>query len=197
MSQCVFYSLFLGFPKSRHLFNQEFRNRIIALFAYLYNGLNTQNNFSIEHWDLDLGKGNIIEKYLTTNEIYNNKKEENLINLPDISDFDKLIKNNLRNQELKLNSHKKKENEKKMTVTTTILNTPLYRLYAEQNRFETLNMIKPIKFSQRKVMDINLKDKQHSEYVKTAKEALKNVYDRKQQYSSFAAQNEKVFNEKL
>lgn len=61
MSQCVFYSLFLGFPKSRHIFNEEFRNRIISLFSYLYSGLNSQNNYTVNHWDLDLGKGNLIE----------------------------------------------------------------------------------------------------------------------------------------
>jgi len=61
MSQCVFYSLYLAFPKSRHVFNEEFRNRIISIFSYLYNGLNTQKNFTVNHWDLDLGKGNILE----------------------------------------------------------------------------------------------------------------------------------------
>ena len=61
MSQCVFYSIYLGFPKSRYLFNEEFRNRIVVLFAYLYNGLVSENNFASLHWELDLGKGNIIE----------------------------------------------------------------------------------------------------------------------------------------
>ena len=61
MSQCVFFSLYLAFPKSRDIFNDEFRNKIISLFSYLYNGLNSQNGYSVNNWDLDLGKGNIIE----------------------------------------------------------------------------------------------------------------------------------------
>ncbi len=61
LSQCVFYSLFLGFPKSRHIFNDIFRHKIISLFAYLCNGLGTHSNFNVDHWDLDLGTGNIIE----------------------------------------------------------------------------------------------------------------------------------------
>jgi hypothetical protein len=78
MSQCVFYSLYLGFPKSRHIFNDEFRHKIISLFAYLYNGLNTQNNFSVDHWDLDLGTGNIIEPGNSNN---SDKSKSNYINL--------------------------------------------------------------------------------------------------------------------
>lgn len=38
---------------------------------------------------------------------------------------------------------------------TIISNTPLYRLYVENNKFETLNMIKPIKLVQRKEVDIS------------------------------------------
>lgn len=75
--------------------------------------------------------------------------------LPDINDFDKLIKNNLRNTDYLKGNRLPNEGDKKMTITTTILNTPLYRIYAENNKFETLNLIKPIKFSQRRVMDID------------------------------------------
>jgi len=69
ISQCVFYSIYLAFPKSRHIFNTDFKNSIICLFAYLYNGL-TLEKYSIEHWDLDLGTGNIIE----SDDFYNNKE---------------------------------------------------------------------------------------------------------------------------
>jgi len=68
MSQSVFYSLYLAFPKSRHIFNTEFRNRIISLFSYLYSGLISQNNLSVNHWDFDLGKGNIIENLNENND---------------------------------------------------------------------------------------------------------------------------------
>lgn len=63
MSQCVYYSIYLAFPKSRYLFGEEFRNRLVMLFAYLFNGLISDNTFSSLHWELDLGKGNIIENY--------------------------------------------------------------------------------------------------------------------------------------
>ena len=39
-------------------------------------------------------------------------------------------------------------------IKQTILNTPLYRLYAETNKFETLNMIKPINLSHRKPIEL-------------------------------------------
>jgi hypothetical protein len=163
MSQCVFYSLYLAFPKSRHIFNEDFRNRIISLFAYLYNGLNSQNPFSAQHWDLDLGKGNIIDNF-NTNLSNKNKDSEKSIRLPDISDFDSLIQSHFKKSDTGIqknesihgvNKHKN-ITEKTATVTTTILNTPLYRLYTENNRFETLNMIKPIKFSHRKVIDVEM-----------------------------------------
>jgi hypothetical protein len=84
-----------------------------------------------------------------------------------------------------------------MNVTTTILNTPLYRLYAENNRFETLNMIKPIKFSQRKIVDIEYKAKQHADYVKNVKEISKLMTERKKSYLGYVSENEKGFNEQL
>ena len=83
--------------------------------------------------------------------------------LPEISDFQNLIKSNLKNQ----------ESNKTNGTSTTILNTPLYRLYAENNRFETLNMIKPIKFSQRKVVNIQQKTKLDTEYLSKIKEYVK------------------------
>ena len=42
---------------------------------------------------------------------------------------------------------------KNPVIMTTILNTPLYRIYAERLKFETLNMIRPIKLKQRKMFD--------------------------------------------
>lgn len=62
IAQSVFYALHLEFPKSRHLFNEEFKKRILSIFAYLYHGVRNENNFSMEHWDLDLGLGNVLEK---------------------------------------------------------------------------------------------------------------------------------------
>jgi len=71
MSQCIFYSLFIAFPKSRHIFNSEFKNKLIKLFGYIYNGLNV-DKFGIDHWDLDLGSGNI----LTNEDDLLNEKEK-------------------------------------------------------------------------------------------------------------------------
>ena len=61
MSHSVYYSIYLAFPKSRHLFNEKFRNRIVYFFTYLFNWLVSENNFVELQWGLDLGKGNIIK----------------------------------------------------------------------------------------------------------------------------------------
>ena len=84
MSHSVYYSIYLAFPKSRHLFNEEFRNRIVYFFTYLFNGLVSENNFVELHWELDLGKGNIIE---------NNTKEKDIIpmKLPTMTELQNLI----------------------------------------------------------------------------------------------------------
>jgi hypothetical protein len=74
LSQCVFFSLYLAFPKSRDIFGEDFRNRVISLFSYLFNGI-LQNNYQSNNWDLDLGKGNIIQSTLET------KKNTNKSNL--------------------------------------------------------------------------------------------------------------------
>lgn len=61
MAQCVFYSLYLAFPKSRQKFNYEFKQLLVSFFGYLFNGLNVHNKYNTDHWELDLGSGNIIE----------------------------------------------------------------------------------------------------------------------------------------
>ena len=45
IAQCVYYSIYLAFPKSRYLFEVEFRNRVVVLFGYLYNGLISEKKF--------------------------------------------------------------------------------------------------------------------------------------------------------
>jgi hypothetical protein len=67
VAQCVYFSLFLSYPKSRAVFNDNFRKRLASLFFYIYNGLNTQQIFSTSHWVLDMGTGNIIENYENNN----------------------------------------------------------------------------------------------------------------------------------
>jgi hypothetical protein len=79
-------------------------------------------------------------------------EEENTIKLPDITDFDRIINNNLKNQELMRNEKAKDTIRKE--VRETILNTPLYRLYAETNKFETLNMVKPLYITKRKILEL-------------------------------------------
>jgi len=138
LSQCVFYSIYLAFPKSRHFFDRSFMNKIVSTFAYLYNGLNMEN-FSLDHWDLDLGTGNMID-FSNENNIYKKSEKENNkadFLLPDISDLQTVVLipdyNNM--------DKKPKDN--------IILNTPLYRFYSKNNNFETLNMIKPIKLKKK------------------------------------------------
>ncbi len=82
-------------------------------------------------------------------------------------------------------------------LSTRILNTPLYRLYAEMNKFETLNMIKPIRMNQRKLLDIDHKDKIHHEYTKFAKDCVKNIADGREKYFKFKEENDTKFNTKI
>jgi hypothetical protein len=112
--------------------------------------------------------------------------DEPQFKLPDISDFQKIINKNL-----------KSENISERFKVQTILNTPLYRLYAENNKFQTLNLIKPIKFNQTKNIDMEVKEKLQNDYVRKIKEALKVANERKKIQMNFIAQNEKVYNEKL
>lgn len=124
-------------------------------------------------------------------------EDKQVFKLPEISDFHQLIKNNLKNQEYIRKNKSASDNKKKNTVTTTILNTPLYRLYAENNRFETLNMIKPINFSQRKVVDIEHKTKQDSEFLEVIKDYSKLMMKRKKNYLDTVSENEKAFNDRM
>jgi hypothetical protein len=55
-----------------------------------------------------------------------------------------------------------------------ILNTPLYRFYTENNKFETLNMIKPIKLSKKDNYDVDAVEKKIELNYKKAKNAVKN-----------------------
>ena len=190
MSQCVFYSIYLGFPKSRYLFNEEFRNRIVVLFAYLYNGLVSENNFASLHWELDLGKGNIIEPCVKY-------KDEPQLKLPDIAELQLLLEKNYKKKNYDKNSRKKKYKNKKEEINSDILNTPLYRLYAETNKFETLNLVKPIKISNRRIIDIYQISKQHALYVKYAKDTLKNVAERKAQYEKEIAEKDAEFQNQI
>ena len=172
MSHSVYYSIYLAFPKSRHLFNEEFRNRIVSFFKYLYNGLISENNFVEMKWELDLGKGNIIE---------NNIKNKDVVpmKLPNMGELQRLIERIMYKDKYHVRMQKKKK--KRDDVNSDILNTPLYRIYAETNKFETLNLVKPIKMSNRKIIDIYQMNKIHSGYVKFAKETLKNAAERKAQ----------------
>ena len=173
MSHSVYYSIYLAFPKSRHLFNEEFRNRIVYFFTYLFNGLVSENNFVELHWELDLGKGNIIE---------NNTKEKDIIpmKLPTMTELQNLI-DKIMNKDKFKGKMKKNGKRKKDEINTDILNTPLYRIYAETHKFETLNLVKPIKMSNRKIIDIYQMNKIHSGYVKFAKDTLREAAERKAQ----------------
>ena len=191
MAQCVYYSIYLAFPKSRYLFGEEFRNRIVMLFAYLYNGLVSENNFISLHWELDLGKGNIIENWTKY-------KDEAKLKLPDVSDLQKLIEMSYKKKTFCDEFTKKRRfKSKKEEINNDILNTPLYRLYAETNKFETLNLLKPIKISNRKIIDINQVSKQHAIYVKFARDTLKKVQERKELNDRLMAEKEAEYQNQL
>ena len=191
MAQCVYYSIYLAFPKSRYLFGEEFRNRIVVLFAYLYNGLVSENNFVSLHWELDLGKGNIIENWAKY-------KDEAQLKLPEIADLQKLLEMSYKRKTFcDAFTRKRKLKNKKEEINSDLLNTPLYRLYAETNKFETLNLLKPIKLSNRKIIDINQVSKQHASYVKFARDTLKKVQERKEMYDRVIAEKEAEFQNQI
>ena len=82
-------------------------------------------------------------------------------------------------------------------MNSDILNTLLYRLYAETNKFETLNLVKPIKMSNRKIIDIYSVNKQHAAYLKNARDTIRNVHERKIQYKKEIAEKEKEFQNQI
>ena len=189
MSHSVYYSIYLAFPKSRHLFNEEFRNRIVYFFTYLFNGLVSENNFVELQWGLDLGKGNIIETNIKTKDVIPMK-------LPNMTELQGLIDQILNKDKYK-GKMKKKNKLRKEEVNTDILNTPLYRIYAETNKFETLNLVKPIKMSNRKIIDIYQINKVHAGYVKFAKDTLRNAAERKAQYLKQIKEKEEEFQKQI
>ena len=189
MSHSVYYSIYLAFPKSRHLFNEEFRNRIVYFFTYLFNGLVSENNFVELQWGLDLGKGNIIETNIKTKDVIPMK-------LPNMTELQGLIDQILNKDKFK-GKMKKKAKLRKEEVNTDILNTPLYRIYAETNKFETLNLVKPIKMSNRKIIDIYQINKVHAGYVKFAKDTLRNAAERKAQYLKKIKEREEEFQKQI
>ena len=193
MSHSVYYSIYLAFPKSRHLFNEEFRNRIVYFFTYLFNGLVSENNFVELQWGLDLGKGNIIETNVKTKDVIPMK-------LPNMTELQGLIDQILNKDKFK-GKLKKKAKLRKEEVNTDILNTPLYRIYAETNKFETLNLVKPIKMSNRKIIDIYQMNKVHAGYVagyvKFAKDTLRNAAERKAQFLKKIKEKEEEFQKQI
>ena len=189
MSHSVYYSIYLAFPKSRHLFNEEFRNRIVYFFTYLFNGLVSENNFVELQWGLDLGKGNIIETNIKTKDVIPMK-------LPNMTELQGLIDQILNKDKFK-GKMKKKAKLRKEEVNTDILNTPLYRIYAETNKFETLNLVKPLKMSNRKIIDIYQINKVHAGYVKFAKDTLRNAAERKAQYLKKIKEREEEFQKQI
>jgi hypothetical protein len=68
VAQAVFYSLFYAFPKSRHIFNQEFRIYVFNIISKLFKGCAVspssvfyKNWNFIDDWYLDLGAGNVLK----------------------------------------------------------------------------------------------------------------------------------------
>lgn len=59
MAQSVFYSLFYAYPKSRSQLNDETKRMLLNVFSYMFTGMEIKSA-KFEHWDLDLGTGNIL-----------------------------------------------------------------------------------------------------------------------------------------
>jgi len=64
---------------------------------------------------------------------------------PAIIEYEKFIKHFRKSETELFKPNKDEELLDEFYDVESILNTPLYRLYAENNTFDTLNMIKPIK----------------------------------------------------
>lgn len=190
MSQCVFYSLYLSFPKSRHKFNYCFKEFLISFFGYMFNGLSIHIKYNTNHWQLDLGSGNIIE----------DDNRNNDESLPKMHFMENLIKSKLKSNNkygnigTKLNRLRKKNIENNPIIQTNILNTPLYRMHAENLKFETLNMIKPIKLKQRKTFDTFEQEKIVNSNLQAASKSWKVVQDLRKDYKSFELKNQNKFN---
>ena len=106
--------------------------------------------------------------------------------------IDKIMNKNKFKGKMKKNKKKRKEE-----VNTDILNTPLYRIYAETHKFETLNLVKPIKMSNRKIIDIYAINKIHAGYVKFAKDTLREAAERKVQYMKKIKEKEEEYQKQI
>lgn len=190
MTYNVYYSIYLTFPKSRHLFNEQFQNRLMEIFSYLFNGVTIENHFNKMNWELDLGKGNIIEEFPVC------KEEEQLI-LPEVSEIKEFIEKNFQLSKYKkaitkskanivyTNNKKTRRYFQRKEVKSDILNTPLYRLYAENNKFSTLNLLKPIKITNRKIIDIQDISKKHKKFIEEGKRIYKDFENKKSKFEEF------------
>ena len=84
--------------------------------------------------------------------------------------------------------------EKNPIILTNILNTPLYRMNAENLKFETLNMIKPIKLKQRKMFNTNEQEKIVNQNLTAATKSWKYVQELRKDFNEFKIENQKKFN---
>eukprot|EP00801_Mesodinium_rubrum_P002717 Mrub_02717.p1 GENE.Mrub_02717~~Mrub_02717.p1 ORF type:complete len:513 (-),score=122.54 Mrub_02717:95-1492(-) len=60
LSQTLFVMLYYSYPKSRKQFNYKFRNQLASLFSLSLCGFK-QAKSSTNHWNLDIGSGNLLE----------------------------------------------------------------------------------------------------------------------------------------
>jgi hypothetical protein len=116
--------------------------------------------------------------------------------LPTLNELQQLLEK-IYNRKKFLGENKRKKRKFRDDINSDILNTPLYRLYAETNKFETLNLVKPIKMSNRKIIDIYSVNKQHAAYLKNARDTIRNVHERKIQYKKEIAEKEKEFQNQI
>lgn len=114
--------------------------------------------------------------------------------------MENLIKSKLKSNQkygsigTKLETVRAKNIDKNPVIMTTILNTPLYRMNAENLKFETLNMIKPIHLKQRKMFDTNEREKIVNDNLAAAASSWKYAMQLRKEFAKFKVENTKTYN---
>lgn len=61
ISQSVYFCLFFAFPKSRSKLNEELQRSLLNIFSHMFTGIEI-HSAKTDHWQLELGAGNMIRK---------------------------------------------------------------------------------------------------------------------------------------
>ena len=69
IAQCVFFSLYFAYPKSRNQLKYETIITLLEELSLLFNGISVKKP-QCNHWNLDLGTGNVIDTLRASKYIY-------------------------------------------------------------------------------------------------------------------------------